>query len=191
MIKFGNKKKGGLYIESKRIILREIDEGDWIDVHNYASQEIVCQYQPLGPNTEEESKAFVKQVMIDTHKNPRSRFFFAIILKEKEKMIGAVELNVHDFFHRVGEIGYILHPAYWGMGFATEASQQLLAFGFNPLNLHRIYATCDQRNSGSAKVLEKIGMTREGTIREDLLLRDGWRNSFLYSILEQEWKELI
>ncbi len=73
------------------------------------------------------------------------------------------------------------------MGYATEVSKLLIEFGFETLNLHRIFATCDLRNVGSYKVLEKIGMTKEGRIREDLLLKDGWRDSLLYSILEQEW----
>jgi RimJ/RimL family protein N-acetyltransferase len=73
------------------------------------------------------------------------------------------------------------------MGYATEVSKLLIEFGFETLNLHRIFATCDPRNVGSYKVLEKIGMTKEGRIREDLLLKDGWRDSLLYSILEQEW----
>ncbi|MGE7623855.1 GNAT family N-acetyltransferase [Viridibacillus sp. NPDC096237] len=63
----------------------------------------------------------------------------------------------------------------------------LIEFGFGTLNLHRIFATCDPRNVGSSKVLKKIGMTKEGRIREDLLLKDGWRDSLLYSIIEHEW----
>ncbi len=76
------------------------------------------------------------------------------------------------------------------MGFATEVSQMLIRIGFEELNLHRIFATCDPRNIGSKKVLEKNKMTKEGRIRESLLLKDGWRDSLLYSILEQEWKEI-
>jgi RimJ/RimL family protein N-acetyltransferase len=75
------------------------------------------------------------------------------------------------------------------MGFATEVAKLLIEFGFRELNLHRIYATCDPRNIGSSKVLEKIGMSKEGRIREDLLIKDGWRDSLLFSILEQEWKK--
>ncbi|MGE7916079.1 GNAT family N-acetyltransferase [Lysinibacillus xylanilyticus] len=172
-------------LKGRRVILREMEEKDWIDVHTYASQPIVCQYQPWGPNSEKESQDFVKQVILDTTKNPRSRFVFAII--EKKMLIGAGEINIRDFTNREGEIGYIVNPEYWGMGYATEVSKLLIEFGFETLNLHRIFATCDPRNVGSSKVLEKIGMTKEGRIREDLLLKDGWRDSLLYSILEQEW----
>ncbi|ASN05390.1 GNAT family N-acetyltransferase [Virgibacillus necropolis] len=175
-------------LKSERVILREIEEKDWIDVHKYGSQERVCQYQPWGPNSEKESEAFVKQILIDAKQKLRSRFVFAIILKENGEMIGAGEFNIRDYTKKVGEIAYIVNPKYWGMGIATEVAKLLIIYGFNELNLHRIFATCDPRNIGSLKVLEKVGMTKEGRIREDLLIRDGWRDSLLYSILEQEWE---
>ena len=102
-------------------------------------------------------------------------------------MIGSGELNIRDIINRIGEIAYIVNPDYWGKGIATEAAKLLIEFGFKELNLHRNYAKCDTRNIGSDKVLGKIGMTMEGRMREDLLIKDGWRDSLLYSILEHEW----
>ena len=174
-------------LKSQRVNLREMEEKDWVDVHKYASQEKVCQYQPWGPNSEQESEDFVKQVILDAKKESRSRYVFAIILKENGEMIGAGEINVRDDTNKVGEIAYIINPEYWGIGYATEIAKVLIQFGFNQLKFHRIFATCDPRNIGSSRVLEKVGMTKEGIIRENLLLKDGWRNSLLYSILEQEW----
>lgn len=174
-------------LESERISLREMEEKDWVNVHKYASQEKVCQYQPWGPNTEQESEDFVRQVIVDAQQESRSRFVFAVSLKENGKMIGAGEMNIRDNSNRAGEIAYIIHPQYWRLGYGTEIAKVLIQFGFSQLNLHRIFATCDPRNIGSSRVLEKVGMTREGVIRDDLLLRDGWRDSLLYSILEHEW----
>lgn len=172
-------------LSNERLYLREMVISDWVDVHKYASQDIVCRYQPWGPNTEEESKEFVDQVVEDSTKEPRTRFVFAILYKEK--LIGAGEFNIRDFTNKAGEIGYILHPDYWRKGIATEVASLLIDFGFRELCLHRIFATCDPRNIGSSKVLEKVGMTREGRIRDDLLLQNGWRDSLLYSVLEHEW----
>ena len=174
-------------LKSERVNLREMEEKDWVDVHKYASQEIVCQYQPWGPNSEQESEDFVKQVILDAKKESRSRYVFAIILKENGEIIGAGEINVRDYTNKVGEIAYIINPEYWGLGYATEIAKVLIRFGFSQLKFHRIFATCDPRNIGSSRVLEKVGMTKEGIIREDILLNDGWRDSLLYSILEQEW----
>ena len=103
-------------------------------------------------------------------------------------MIGNCSLAVDEPRQRRAHIGYVLHPDYWRQGLATDAAGLLLALGFNQLGLHRIEATCDSRNVASARVLEKIGMSREGLRRQDLLLRDGWRDSLLFSILEDEWR---
>ncbi|HBS43493.1 MAG TPA: GNAT family N-acetyltransferase, partial [Paenibacillus sp.] len=99
------------------------------------------------------------------------------------------ELNIRDITNRKGEISYIINPYYWGQGIATEVAMLLIDFGFNILKLHRIFATCDPRNTGSSKVMTKVGMVMEGRIREDLLIKDGWRDSLLYSVLEHEWKK--
>jgi RimJ/RimL family protein N-acetyltransferase len=85
-------------------------------------------------------------------------------------------------------IGYVINPRCWGRGYATEAAREMLRFGFGELELHRIEATCDVLNAASARVLEKIGMQREGLLREHMWLRDRWRSSYLYSILADEWE---
>lgn len=175
-------------IKGNRIILREIVEQDWIDIHTYAALPEVSRFQSWGPNTEEETKAFVNQILNEAKIEPRLRYAYAIIEKENNTMIGSCELNIRDIPNRTGEVAYIIHPEYWRKGYATEAAKQMIQFGFTTFNLHRIFATCDTRNTASAKVLEKTGMTLEGRMREDLLIKDGWRDSYLYSVLEQEWK---
>lgn len=174
---------------SERVYLREMDERDWIGVHEYASNKLVCQYQPWGPNSEKDSKEFVKQVLLDAKREERTRFVFAIVEKENERLIGAGEFNIRDNRNKTGEIGYIINPNFWGKGIATEVAKHLIVFGFKQFQLHRIYATCDPRNIASSKVLEKVSMTLEGRMREDLLIKDGWRDSLMYSILEQEWRK--
>ena len=101
------------------------------------------------------------------------------------RVVGNGELKVHD--NRQGEISYAVHPGYWGRGIGTIASRQLLERGFGEQNLHRIFGTCDPRNTASSRVLQKIGMTYEGRMRETMFIRDGWRDSDLYAILEREW----
>lgn len=174
-------------LSNERLFLRELTKSDWIDVHTYASQDKVCQYQPWGPNSREESKEFVNQVINDAIQEPRTRFVFAIVNKGNERMIGAGEFNIRNLANKTGEVAYIINPEYWGKGIATEVARLLIDVGFREHKLHRIYATCDPRNLGSLKVLEKVGMTMEGRIREDLLIKDGWRDSLLFSVLEHEW----
>ncbi|MBM7583665.1 RimJ/RimL family protein N-acetyltransferase [Bacillus pakistanensis] len=177
------------HFQCERVFFRELTQKDWIDVHKYASQEMVCQFQPWGPNTQDESLAYVNKIIEDTNQLPRSRYAFAIILKENERMIGVGEINIRDRNNRIGEITYIINPDHWGNGYATEVAEMLINFGFCELKFHRLFATCDPRNIGSSRVLEKVGMTKEGRIREGLWIKDGWRDSLLFSILEQEWEQ--
>ncbi|MDA2462650.1 GNAT family N-acetyltransferase [Bacillus cereus group sp. MYBK65-1] len=163
-----------------RFKLREIEENDWKDIHIYTSQSIVYRYQAWGHNSETETKEFVNQVLQDASKVLRSRFSFALVELEYERVVGAGEITIRDFTNREGEIGYNINPDYWGKGLAMEVTKLLITFGFEELNLHRIFATCDPRNIGSKKVLEKNEMMKEGRIRDSLL----------YSILKQEWKEM-
>lgn len=171
---------------SERLSLREFMEDDWAAVHSYASQATVCHYQPWGPNTEVDSQEYVQQVIQDAAQKPRRRY--ALAIEMNEAMVGTGEISIEDIHHQVGVIAYIVHPDYWGQGIATEVARLLIDFGFQALNLHRIYATCDCRNIGSAKVLEKAGMIKDGRLREHLWIKGGWRDSYLYSVLEQEWK---
>ncbi|MDR6552608.1 GNAT family protein [Paenibacillus qinlingensis] len=173
-----------------RVHLREFNFNDWIDVHKYASQEIVCRFQPWGPNNEEQTQVFVRQILEDAKKTPRNRFVFAIIEQSTGKMIGAGEINIRSRTNLSGEIAYIIHPDYWGKGIATEVAKLLVNCGFKEFHLHRIYATCDPRNIGSAKVLSKVGMTQEGRLRDALLIKDGWRDSLVFGILQYEWDKV-
>jgi len=70
----------------------------------------------------------------------------------------------------------------------TEAVRALVGYGFGELKLHRIAADCDPRNIGSWRVMEKIGMRREGHLLENLLLAGEWVDSYVYAILAREWR---
>lgn len=174
-------------MSSNSIQLREFKKSDWKDVHKYASQEIVCRTQPWGPNSVEETIEYVDQVLADEKKVPRTRFTFAVVHTEDDAIIGGGELTIKSFENRAAEIGYIINPDYWGRGIATEVAEKLVFFGFDKLNLHRIYATCAPENIASRKVLEKAGLVFEGQLRETLWVKGKWRDSLLYSVLENEW----
>lgn len=171
-----------------RLVLRELVPDDWHAVHEYASRPEACRYQAWGPNTPEESRAYVEWSVTQASARPRRLYRFAAVLRDGGRLIGDGGLEVHSERFRHGEISYIVHPDLWGQGYATEIARLLLRFGFEHLTLHRIMATCDPRNVASARVLEKVGMTYEGRQRETILLRDGWRDSSMYSVLEQEWR---
>jgi RimJ/RimL family protein N-acetyltransferase len=170
-----------------RLVLREFTPDDWEAVYAFTSRPEVSRYQAWGPNTPEDARAYVARARAAALEEPRSAFILAVTLPETGRVVGAGDLHVRSPRFRGGEIAYVIDPAYWDRGFATEVARLLLGFGFGTLHLHRIGGTCDPRNVASARVQEKVGMRYEGRMRETLLIRDGWRDSALCSILEQEW----
>jgi RimJ/RimL family protein N-acetyltransferase len=98
---------------------------------------------------------------------------------------GLVKWNP-DF--RSATMGYCLSDAAWGQGFATEAAGALLQWAFATLNLNRVQAQTDTRNTASGRVLEKLGFVREGTLREDCIVDGEVSDSWVYGLLRRQWK---
>jgi RimJ/RimL family protein N-acetyltransferase len=118
---------------------------------------------------------------------PRIKFQFAVTLKPTGQLIGNCGVRRNTPETHEGDIGYELDPRFWGKGYATEAGRAVLDFGFSQLRLHRISAWCIAENSGSARVLEKLGMRQEGRLREHDYFKDRWWDILVYAILYDEW----
>ena len=88
----------------------------------------------------------------------------------------------------VAMLGYAYDRSVWGMGYATEAALAMLELAFDVLGVRRVWASCDSVNTGSARVLEKVGMRLEGTLRHDMNIRGDLRDSAVWGILEREWR---
>lgn len=172
-------------MKSAGAVLRPLEESDWEAVHAWTGYEQVYRYQVWGPNSPEQTKAFVHDAVSAWRASPQTRLVYAITLDGE--VVGDCELHLHR--SQQGEISYSLHPDYWRRGLATSAARQLLRLGFTIHGRHRMFATCDPRNVRSAALLRRLGMTYEGRLREVQLIRDGWRDSDLYSVLVHEWHD--
>ena len=86
------------------------------------------------------------------------------------------------------DIGYEIASAQWGHGYATEAVEALLAFGFQTLQLQRVWAFCLDENTASWRVMERAGLRREGLLRENVWLRGRWWDTAVYGVLAEEWR---
>jgi len=170
------------------IALRPIDLDDWPAVHEWASTLEACRYQAWGPNTPAETKAFVAQVVSQWSHQPQDRYVW--IAEEQRMAVGLGELRISSREWRQGEIGYVVHLDHWGRGVGRAIARALLGIAFESMNLHRVMATCDPRNLASAAVLQKVGMTFEGQLRDTMQIRDGWRDSSVFSVLANEWPPL-
>lgn len=102
--------------------------------------------------------------------------------------IGWCSLNEWNADYRSASIGYCFVEAAWGRGYGTEAAGALLQWAFGALDLNRVQAQTDTRNRGSARILEKLGFTREGTLREDCIVEGDVSDSWIYGLLRREWK---
>lgn len=168
------------------IALRPIDRADWPAVHEWASTIEACRYQEWGPNTAAETKAFVAQAVSNWNQQQQDRYVW--VAEQQRAVIGLGELTVRSQRWRQGEVGYAVHVSHWGRGLGTAIAQSLLTIAFGSMDLHRVMATCDPRNLASAAVLHKVGMTFEGRLRHTMMIRDGWRDSSVFSILADEWQ---
>jgi RimJ/RimL family protein N-acetyltransferase len=177
-------------LATERLILREFEQDDCPAVHAYASDPHVVQYMGWGPNTEQETRDHMQQTLARQRGEQSDLYAFAVVLVDNKQLIGAVSLRVSSPQDRGGFIGYVFNRHYWGHGYATEAARRLLAFGFEELGLHRVFATCDPRNVASSRVLEKLGMRREGHLRQHKWQKGRWRDSYMYAILAHEWASL-
>jgi len=117
-------------------------------------------------------------------KKPIERYHFKISLESHA--VGLIGLNLKPQRYRGGEVWYTIHPNHWRKGIATEALNLVLDFAFGELNLHRVQAGCAVNNIGSIRVLEKVGMVKEGQGRKILPLSSGWSDNYEYSILETD-----
>jgi RimJ/RimL family protein N-acetyltransferase len=111
-------------------------------------------------------------------------------LRDGGQFVGAMTFFYRSTVHQRGELGYIILPQYAGRGFATEGARALLAIGFDQMGLHRIEAQCDARNVASARVMERIGMRREGHMRENEFVKGEWTDEVLCAMLHEEWTQI-
>jgi RimJ/RimL family protein N-acetyltransferase/predicted acetyltransferase len=176
-------------LETPRLVLRELRDEDAPAIHAYASDTEVVRHLDWGPNTPEDTAAFVAMAQAVRDAVPRTAYHLAVTLKTAGHLIGGCRIEIRNAASGAGDLGYVLGRLHWGQGYATEAARAVVGFGFESLALHRIWATCDVRNEASARVLEKLGMKREGHLRHDVRRKGEWRDSYLYGLLAPEWQD--
>lgn len=110
---------------------------------------------------------------------------FAIV-DEQDEYIGTISLKEIDFQHRKAEYAISMREKWHGTGVAKEATEMLLSYAFEELNLHRIYLNVLSDNIRAIKFYEKCGFHFEGEFKDDLLLRDEWKSLKWYAIVNDK-----
>lgn len=176
-------------IETPRLILRKVQPSDVTDIFAITSDPNVTQYTSTleFTKTQKEAEAIVL-TMIDRYKQDLPTRW-VIFHKADKKVVGICGFFEYVPMYARAELGYALARDYWGQGVGTEAAQAVIDFGFKYMNLNRIEATVAPENKASTHILEKIGMTYEGTLRHHIFKNDVYCDRKMYSVLKHEWAE--
>jgi ribosomal-protein-alanine N-acetyltransferase len=175
-------------IETERLLLRALRADDENDIHEYASDPEVVRLMIWGPSTPDLTREFLDRALQAQAQWPRPEVVLAIELKSERRLIGSIGLRMKDAANRNADIGYVLNRKYWGHGYMTESACAILEVAFQQLKMHRVWATCDTRNRSSYRVMERLGMRREGLFVKDAMEKGEWRDTYLYAILAEEWR---
>lgn len=175
-------------ITTERLLLRPFSRQDVDSVYSYRSRNDVAAYLTDPPMTHGECAEAVRlRIGQVGFAGEGDKIVLAVERREDARLVGEVSLIWRSVADLQGEIGYIFHPDVHGLGYATEAARELLAFGFEVMGLHRIYARCDARNGASARVMQKLGMHQEAHLREHMQVKGRWYEECIFAIAESQW----
>lgn len=171
-------------LQSERLIIREFHSNDWEDLYEYLSDEEVIKFEPYEVFTKE-------QAMKEALRREHDRTFFAVCLKETNKLIGNLYLAKGDF--ETWEFGYVFNKTYQGQGYATESAKVLIDYAFTNLDVRRITACCNPKNDASWILLERLHFRREGLQLQNIYFKKNpegnpiWLDTYMYALLQSEW----
>lgn len=173
-------------IETEKLVIRRFIAGDWLDLHEYLSDPDVVLYEPYCVFTVEECQSEAIRRSNDVN-------FLAVCLKEGGKLIGNLYLAKQDF--DTYELGFVFNKKYQGQGYANESASAVIEYAFNTLNARRIIAMCNPENEKSWRLIERLGLRREGHLKRNIFFKNDangqplWVDTYLYGLLYNEWKQ--
>ena len=174
-----------LPIATERLILRRYAGDDMKDILEFVSHPSVARIVSEIEATEAGVEKYIDVQNSYQPFEPGKCFDLVIERKDDGQVIGLLSLICKE--HRQGAIGWALGIKYRGQGYATEAATALMEYGFALLGLHRIFADTSSSNTGSLQVMERLGMRREGCLREATFEDGEWQDTMIYGILADEW----
>jgi RimJ/RimL family protein N-acetyltransferase len=174
-------------IETERLILRALAISDASAVHAYARHKEVAATTATIPHpySLEEATAWIGRVI--EHVKKGDAFNFGIALRASDEIIGSIDLRVEGS-NKAADLGYAIGPAHWNKGYVTEATRAVIAYGFDELGLNRIHAHHFATNGASGRVMEKVGMRCEGTMRERFCKWGEFVDTVHWAILRRDYE---
>jgi RimJ/RimL family protein N-acetyltransferase len=149
-------------LPTARLVLRRARLSDADDIfNNYATDPEVTRYLIWRPYQHKGDLSPFLQSLLDRW-GTGEEYTWAITRPEEDRVIGMIACRVRE---HAADIGYVLSRNYWNRGYVTEAAKAIVDWAINLSFVYRVWAVCDVENKASARVLEKVGMQREGTLR--------------------------
>jgi [ribosomal protein S5]-alanine N-acetyltransferase len=153
-------------IETKQLSLRQPATEDAVLIfEQYAQDPEVTKYISWQPHKSvRETDEFIDRCISVWANN--SAFPYVLICKEDAQLIGMIEIRINKY---KADLGYVLARSEWGKGYMPEAMQALTNWALGQDEIYRVWAVCDVENAASARVMEKVGMQREGVLKRWLI----------------------
>ena len=173
------------HLETNRLVLGEIYAADIPNIIKYAGNKKVAETTLNMPHPYQEKDAIFWINMAQQGWQDKTKNIFAIRLKTNQELIGGVGLHIDARFNRA-ELGYWVAVPFWNQGYMTEAVQTVIKYGFDTLELNKIYAVHEVGNPASGKVMLKNGMLKEGELKQHVRKNGVYKDLVQYGVLNGE-----
>lgn len=174
-------------LKTQRLVLRPLAYADASVLQNLLSVREIADTMISIPHPypEGEAKRYVSRQIAESQAGQSASF--TIRHKSDHSLCGVIEIRAIDQEHAQAELSFWLAAKFWGQGYMSEALKPVLEFGFEVLNLNRLYAYHLVRNLGSCKVLQKNGFLEEGVLRQRVRKWGVFEDVKMWAILQTEW----
>lgn len=181
-----------IWIETERLIVRDHKEDDLEPLHELLSNIRAMYYlRNLQSTTMDDSRENLYEAIKESKMDKRTKYYFAITLKETNKYVGEIGFTVKKSCSegKVVDLGYFIMPEHWRQGYVTEAAKSIIDFAFQQLDIIKIETGCLKVNEGSESVMIKLGMTKEAELMKHQLWDNSLHDRVEYRIMKEEWIE--
>ncbi|MRH45093.1 GNAT family N-acetyltransferase [Aquibacillus halophilus] len=176
-------------LRTKRLILRPYDMEDAARTKELAGMKEIAETTISIPHpyTFGDAESWIRNSVQLIDEN--LAYPLAIVLQDDNLLIGTMTLRI-DKQHNKGELAYWVGKDYWNKGYAQESGKRMIKFGFEELNLNRIYAPAMSKNKASTRAMGKIGMSYEGTLKQDIIKWGEYQDVDIYGLLQSDYQKL-
>jgi RimJ/RimL family protein N-acetyltransferase len=174
-------------LDTPRLVLRRFQDADLEAFMAYRNDPEIARYQSWDSISAPRAQSFITDQKQQEPGTPGQWFQFALELKETRQLVGDCGLSVLVQDARQAQLGISLARPQQGRGLATEAMHAVLDYAFINLDLHRVMTIVDVENTVSARLMERVGLRREGHFVKHAWFKGHWADEYLYAVLQAEW----